>query len=212
MAEEDRRTTPYSYTFDDPIRHTDPDGMFGEDANDNNGGDGECCKTAKIIFGTGLVVGGSIIVGAAPTGPGEVVAVPVAAVTVLTTTIVSGFALIYDALTDNSGKSSAPEPAPIVQARDNNREGKDFTPKGKKTVIDDNKAKNNGKTVCEGCKVETTKPEQSKKGVTPPTTDTQVDHKKAKSKGGKGTPDNGQVLCRGCNIKKSDKDPTPPKP
>ncbi|HGM2086194.1 HNH endonuclease [Neisseria gonorrhoeae] len=26
-----------------------------------------------------------------------------------------------------------------------------------------------------------------------------------KSKGGQGTPKNGQVLCRGCNIKKSNK-------
>jgi RHS repeat-associated protein len=89
-------------------------------------------------------------------------------------------------------------------AKSNNREGKDFTRKGKQQVINDNKEKNDDKTVCEGCGVETTKPEKSKKGVTPPKTDTQVDHKKAKSKGGSGTPDNGQVLCRGCNIKKSD--------
>lgn len=88
----------------------------------------------------------------------------------------------------------------------NNRESKDFTRKSKAEVIDSNKQKNGGKTVCEGCKVETTKPEKSKKGVTPPTTDRQVDHVKPKSKNGSGTPNIGQVLCRGCNIE-SDKDP-----
>jgi 5-methylcytosine-specific restriction endonuclease McrA len=62
------------------------------------------------------------------------------------------------------------------------------------------------------CGTNTTKPDQSKRGVTPPTTDRQVDHIKPKSKGGSGTADNGQVLCRGCNNKKSDKEPPPPPP
>jgi RHS repeat-associated protein len=100
----------------------------------------------------------------------------------------------------------------IVQARKpaapGSRAGKNFTRKGKTTVIEDNKTKNDGKTTCENCKIETTKPEQSKKGVTPPKTDTQVDHIDPKSNGGSGTPENGQVLCRGCNIEKSDKLPS----
>ena len=44
---------------------------------------------------------------------------------------------------------------------------------------------------------------KNKKGVTPSKTETQVDHVVPKSKGGSGTPNNGQVLCRDCNIKKS---------
>lgn len=85
----------------------------------------------------------------------------------------------------------------------NSRSGKSFTPKEKQKVVNENKAKNNGNTVCENCGVNTTKPEKSKKGVTPPKTDTQVDHKVPESKGGSGTADNGQILCRDCNIKKS---------
>ena len=83
------------------------------------------------------------------------------------------------------------------------RAGKDFTKAGKESVKDVNKAKNNGKTVCETCGTSTTPAKQSKKGVTPPKTETHVDHKTPKSKGGSGTPDNGQVLCRDCNTKKS---------
>ncbi|WP_407653764.1 HNH endonuclease [Archangium lipolyticum] len=34
-----------------------------------------------------------------------------------------------------------------------------------------------------------------------------VDHVIPRAKGGEGDPDNGQVLCRDCNLKKSDKAP-----
>ncbi len=84
------------------------------------------------------------------------------------------------------------------------RPGQPMTKAGKEAVIDLNKAKNGGKTVCEGCGTQTVPATQSKKGVTPSKKETNVDHKKAQAKGGSGTPDNGQVLCRECNIRKSD--------
>ena len=84
------------------------------------------------------------------------------------------------------------------------RAEKDFTKAGKEAVIDVNKAKNSGKVKCAGCGTNSKPATQSKRGVTPSKKERQVDHKKAKSKGGSGTPDNGEVLCRGCNIKKSD--------
>jgi RHS repeat-associated protein len=83
------------------------------------------------------------------------------------------------------------------------RPGESFTKAGKEAVKDVNAAKNGGKTVCETCGTKTTPSTQSKKGVTPAKTETNVDHVVPKSKGGSGTPDNGQVLCRDCNIKKS---------
>jgi 5-methylcytosine-specific restriction endonuclease McrA len=82
------------------------------------------------------------------------------------------------------------------------RGGQDFTKAGKEAVIDLNKAKNNGVTKCENCGISTTPATQSKKGVVPSKTETQVDHIGRKRDGGSGTPDNGQVLCRGCNLDK----------
>ncbi|SPP99997.1 hypothetical protein NBG4_1480001 [Candidatus Sulfobium mesophilum] len=82
------------------------------------------------------------------------------------------------------------------------RSGKDFTKAGKQAVIDVNKTNNNGQTVCESCVIQTLPAKQSKKGVTPPSNETQVDHIDPKANGGSGTPNNGQVLCRECNLKK----------
>jgi RHS repeat-associated protein len=82
------------------------------------------------------------------------------------------------------------------------RPGEPFTKAGKEAVIDVNKAKNDGQTVCENCGTNTTPAKQSQKGVSPPKDETQVDHVKRRSEGGSGTPDNGQVLCRGCNLEK----------
>ena len=75
------------------------------------------------------------------------------------------------------------------------------------TVKQDNAARNEGKNRCEDCGVETVQAEQHKKGVTPPKNEAHVDHIVPRAKGGPSEPDNGQVLCRECNIKKSDKDP-----
>lgn len=87
------------------------------------------------------------------------------------------------------------------------REGKPMTRKGKKSVIERNRAMNKGKTKCSNCGVTTVKAKQTKKGVKRPKRETQVDHIEPQSKGGSGTPDNGQVLCRSCNIQKGNKMP-----
>jgi RHS repeat-associated protein len=87
------------------------------------------------------------------------------------------------------------------------RKSMNFTKAGKEAVKDINRIENNGVMICNNsaCQKALVNPKQSQKGVTPPKNEAHVDHIDAKSKGGSGTPDNGQVLCGPCNIAKSDK-------
>jgi 5-methylcytosine-specific restriction endonuclease McrA len=98
--------------------------------------------------------------------------------------------------------------APVMTAgngtSDGDRAGKAFTPKGREIVIDANKVENGGVTTCEYCGTQTIPGTRSAQGVSPPSNETNVDHIIPKSKGGNGDPSNGQVLCRGCNLDKSD--------
>ena len=86
------------------------------------------------------------------------------------------------------------------------RAGMAFTRKGKAIVKQENADRNDGKNRCENCDEETVPGQKHQKGVTPPSNETQVDHKIPRAKGGPGDPENGQVLCRECNIEKSDKE------
>jgi RHS repeat-associated protein len=87
------------------------------------------------------------------------------------------------------------------------RAGKAFTPKGKQQVKKDNAAANKGQTTCAGCERPTVPAQQGQRGVTPPGNETHVDHIIPKIKGGDGSPSNGQVLCRDCNLSKGAKWP-----
>jgi 5-methylcytosine-specific restriction endonuclease McrA len=118
--------------------------------------------------------------------------------------------LVQEQLTNEESTALA-EDGPWIAAK--NRKGMPFTKMGKKIVKGDNAARNQGQTRCENCDVETVPAQQHKKGVTPPANETHVDHVIPRVEGGKGSPDNGQVLCRDCNLKKGDKSPeTPQKP
>ncbi|NOK23640.1 HNH endonuclease, partial [Corallococcus carmarthensis] len=124
-----------------------------------------------------------------------VVGVPVMAAS--TASIVAGLAVGADGLADGAKAVS------VLSSR-KDRSGRDFTRAGKRDVIESNRKANEGQTICESCGTETVPAQQSKKGVTPPGNETHVDHVQPKSKGGEGAPGNGQVLCRDCNLEKSD--------
>ncbi|WP_315385739.1 RHS repeat-associated core domain-containing protein [uncultured Stenotrophomonas sp.] len=82
---------------------------------------------------------------------------------------------------------------------------KPFTKAGKEKVRSENASKNGGQTTCTDCEIPTVPAVKSQAGVTPPKNETAVDHVIPRSKGGDGSPSNGQVLCRECNGRKSDK-------
>ena len=90
-----------------------------------------------------------------------------------------------------------------IYLANNTREGMGFTRGGKKRIDQANADKYGGKNVCENCGAETVPGKRHEKGVSPPGSERQRDHIEPRSKGGKGIPDNGQVLCRECNIDKS---------
>jgi len=85
-----------------------------------------------------------------------------------------------------------------------NRTGKDFTPKTKQEIDAENSAKNGGINRCENCGIEVVPGQKSERGVTPPGNERQRDHIIPKSQGGDGTLENGQILCRTCNLEKGD--------
>ncbi|MCH8179491.1 MAG: HNH endonuclease [Proteobacteria bacterium] len=85
------------------------------------------------------------------------------------------------------------------------RKGQDFTKAGKDQVKRDNADKNNGQMKCEHCGRDVNNGQKHERGQRPPDNEAHVDHVDPKSKGGSGTPENGQVLCRVCNLDKSNK-------
>lgn len=82
-----------------------------------------------------------------------------------------------------------------------------FTKKGKAEIDAENAAAHGGVNVCESCGQTVVPGQRSQRGVSPPGNERQRDHIYARSRGGDGAPPNGQVLCRDCNIAKSDKTP-----
>ncbi len=89
-----------------------------------------------------------------------------------------------------------------LEAITGKRPGARFSQKKKEAIKRQNAQENEGKNRCENCDVETVSPKKHTKGVTPPLNETHVDHKIPRAEGGGSEPENGQVLCRDCNLKK----------
>lgn len=83
--------------------------------------------------------------------------------------------------------------------------GKDFTRAQKQKVLDVNAQRNDGSLRSDQSGRILSKAQQSKKGVSPPANEAQIDHITPKSKGGPNSYKNAQVLARDENIKKSNK-------
>jgi RHS repeat-associated protein len=191
------KESPYACFNDNPILKTDKE---GDDA-----------VTAGAIF----VVTQELAAAAASTGVG----LPVAAAIEVVGSIWGLVELLEDvpvnkptivlkkeSSTTVKAKAATPTEQKVKERAEKlnkkDRSGKDFTKAGKENVKDANKVKNQGQTKCENCGTQTVPGKQSKSGETPPGNETHVDHVDPKSNGGSGTPNNGQVLCRDCNLDK----------
>nr|WP_199081963.1 DUF6443 domain-containing protein [Pedobacter sp. ASV19] len=131
MAELDRRTGPYAYAFDDPMRHTDPDGMFGEDVNEEfeQDGPGPEKKSSAVVVGT--VASGNLWKVLSGVGEGvELVGTGAASA------IFGTLALVFSPLDAGRGSDRPPRPIlppPIVPSLLKSNENKSETKTDNKT-------------------------------------------------------------------------------
>ena len=173
----------YAYANNNPYKYVDPDG-----------------RMPALVY--------PIAVGLAPE-----------AVTGITTAIVGGALGLYNIFSDKADAGAAAtgaKDAPATGQEESGgnkgasggaRAGKPFTPKGKAEIDAENADRNGGANVCETCGQQVVPGERSVKGVRPPGNERQRDHIVPQSKGGDGSPSNGQVLCRDCNLSKGDRLP-----
>ncbi|MEO5729210.1 MAG: HNH endonuclease signature motif containing protein, partial [Byssovorax sp.] len=84
------------------------------------------------------------------------------------------------------------------------RAGKPFTSAMKSEAWKSNEVKHGGQPTCETCSQPIVPARRSESGVRPPSNEGQLDHVVPRTRGGNGSLDNAEYLCRTCNRAKSD--------
>jgi RHS repeat-associated protein len=202
-----QRWNRYAYTRNNPLAFVDPDGRALETPWDAlNVGIGLASFAANVASGN---VGGAIVDAVGVVYDATATAVPFlpggAGTAIRAVRAADKTVDLVRAVDKTADLGRAVDrTADVAKTADHTREGMGFTRSGKRKIDEANARKYGGTNVCEKCKVEVVPGKRHEKGVTPPGNERHRDHIDPRSKGGRGTPDNGQVLCRTCNLEKSD--------
>jgi RHS repeat-associated protein len=182
----------YSYVRNNPVNHTDPTGRYIE----------SFIEIASIGIG-GRSLYKNVQAGntgaAAIDGIGIVVDVAALAIPI----VPGGAGAAIKAARSVNGIDNA-----VDTAKNVDRAGMDFTRAGKRQIDEANAAKHGGKNVCDSCGTDVVPAQQHTRGVTPPKNERHRDHIEPKSQGGSGTPGNGRITCRECNLRDGNKPKT----
>jgi RHS repeat-associated protein len=185
----------YDYVGDDPVNATDPDGM------QFSSGQGDP-RYAVIDAAADFVFGDIRTAIEDPSARNIIVAV----VTTAPPGRVLGGVVRVGRFLQRFIRTTVRTERAIRGAAGGERAGRAFTPRGRE-IIDRRNVERYGRPTCEHCHQDVVPGQRHESGVTPPENERQRDHYIPRSHGGDGTPENGWVLCRRCNINKRDRMP-----